>query len=80
MIERLLSWLKSAPVIEPEQDMGVEEKLAEKKESIDRSIERGRLCADKLRRSSDRQVAEANVAIATIRGLLILLQDKDDKE
>jgi hypothetical protein len=78
MIGRFLSWLKSAPVSEPEQDEGVEEKLVEKKESLDRSIERGRLCADKLKRSSDKQVAEANVVIATLRGLLTLLDDKEE--
>lgn len=78
MIGRFLSWLKSTPVSEPEQDEGVENNLVEKKESIDRSIERGRVCADKLKRSSDKQVAEANVVIATLRGLLTLLDEKED--
>lgn len=80
MIEELLSWLKQAPTEERERDMGAEKRLDEKKESIDRSIERGRACAEKLKQSSNKQVAEANVAIATIRGLLNLLQDKEDKE
>lgn len=59
--------------------MEAEKKLEEKKESIDKSIEKGRHYSDKLKRSSDKQVAEANVTIATIRGLLALLQDKEEK-
>lgn len=60
--------------------MGAEKNLDEKKESIDKSIERGRHYSDKLKRSSDKQVAEANVTIATIRGLLALLRDKEEEK
>jgi hypothetical protein len=80
MIRRLLSWLNGSPMEEPKKDMGVEHRLAEKKERIDESIERGRVSADRLRKISNHQVAEAHVAIATIRGLLNLLQNREDSE
>jgi hypothetical protein len=79
MISRWLSWLNEPPTEEREEDMGAEKRLEDKKESIDRSIERGRVLSDRLKRTSDKQVAEANVTIATIRGLLALLQDKEEK-
>jgi hypothetical protein len=79
MTGRFLSWLMFHPTKEREEDMGGEKKLEEKKESIDESIERGRVLSDKLRQASDKQVAEANVTIATIRGLLSLLRDKEEK-
>jgi hypothetical protein len=80
MIGRLLSWMRGAPRNEREETMGAEKQLEEKKESLDRTIEKGRLCADRLKRVSDKQVAEANVAIATIRGLLSMLQDRENNQ
>jgi hypothetical protein len=80
MIGRWLSWLNNSPREKREEDMGAEKRLEDKKESIDRSIEEGRVYSDKLKRTSDKQVAEANVTIATIRGLLALLQDKEEKK
>lgn len=78
MIRRLLAWLTDSPMEEHEKAMGVERQLEEKKEQIDESIERGRQSADKLKKMTNRQVAEAHVTIATLRGLLTLLQDKED--
>lgn len=80
MIKRLLAWLTDFPMEEQEKAMVAERQLEEKKEQIDESIERGRESADKLKQISCRQVAEAHVTIATLRGLLTLLQDKEDNQ
>lgn len=80
MIKRLLAWLTNFPMEEQEKAMGVERQLEEKKEQIDESIELGRQSAERLKKMSNRQVAEAHVTIATLRGLLTLLHDKEENE
>lgn len=79
MIKKFLAWLNGPSMAEQGQDMNVERELEYKKSCIDKSIARGKEVTDKLKEISDRQVIEAHVAMATIRGLLTLLKDKDEK-
>lgn len=65
---------------EPEKNMAVEHQLEQKKERIDESIERGRQSANRLKKINNYHVAEANIAMATIRGLLSLLEDKEENK
>lgn len=76
-MSRLLQWLRRVPPEERREKVSAERELVNKSKELDRKIERGQACAEKLKQTFERQISEGDGVSEMLRSLMQDMNHED---